>query len=530
MAYKLTKEAVKEEIRKCGNDPIYFLKNYVKITHPLKGQIPFTTFDYQDTLLSDFNDHRFNVILKARQLGISTIVAGYATWLMLFRREKAVLVLATKFKTAANLAVKVKKMMKSVPDWLRIAEITVDNQTSFELSNGSTIKASTTSKGDAGRSEALSLLIIDEAAHVENMEELWTGIFPTISTGGRCIALSTPNGVGNWFYKTYSDAENQSNNFHPVNLPWHVHPDNTPEWFQEQTKSMSRRDIAQEYECSFNMSGETVINPDNMEGIKKNLIEPKYRTGFDRNYWIWEEPQNGSSYMLVADVARGDGGDNSVFHVIKIETMEQVAEYQGKPTLDMFSSMLNSVGREYLNCLLVVENNNVGYNVLEKLIEVEYPNLYFSIKSTHEYVEQQTAEFQSNTVPGFSTTSKTRPLIIAKMEEFVRNKLINIKSGRLYQEFETFVWNNGRPEAMRGYHDDLVMSLAICCWVRDTALTANKREAAYTKAILGSIMKANSRMSTLVQGQDGYKQNQSLDPFAEDAKQKYKDFLWLIKG
>ena len=530
MAYKLTKEAVKEEIRKCGNDPIYFLKNYVKITHPLKGQIPFTTFDYQDVLLNDFNDHRFNVILKARQLGISTIVAGYATWLMLFRREKTVLVLATKFKTAANLAGKDKKMMKSIPEWLRIAEITIDNQTSFELSNGSNIKASTTSKSDAGRSEALSLLIIDEAAHVENMEELWTGIFPTISTGGRCIALSTPNGVGNWFYKTYTDAENQVNNFHPIKLPWHVHPDNTPEWFKEQTKSMSRRDIAQEFECSFNMSGETVIHPDNMGMIREAILEPKYRTGFDRNYWIWEEPQNGNSYMVIADVARGDGGDNSVFHVIKLETMEQVAEYQGKPVLEMFASMLNSVGREYGNALMVVENNNVGYNILEKLIDMDYPNLYYSTKSSHEYVEAMTAEVQNGVVPGFSTTSKTRPLIIAKMEEFIRNKVINIKSGRLYQELETFVWNNGRPEAMRGYHDDLVMSIAICCWVRDTALNANKREAAYTKALLTSMMKANSKINTLLPDQQGYKKNEALDPFKEDIVKKYQELNWLIKG
>jgi hypothetical protein len=267
-----------------------------------------------------------------------------------------------------------------------------------------------------------------------------------------------------------------------------------------------------------------------MAMIKDAIFEPKYRTGFDRNYWIWEEPQNGNSYMVIADVARGDGGDNSVFHVIKLETMEQVAEYQGKPVLEMFASMLNSVGREYGNALMVVENNNVGYNILEKLIDMDYPNLYYSTKSSHEYVEAMTAEVQNGVVPGFSTTSKTRPLIIAKMEEFIRNKVINIKSGRLYQELETFVWNNGRPEAMRGYHDDLVMSIAICCWVRDTALNANKREAAYTKALLTSMMKANSKINTLLPEQAGYKKNQALDPFKEDIVKKYQELNWLIKG
>ena len=160
--------------------------------------------------MEDFQDYRFNVILKARQLGISTISAAYVAWLMMFHREKNVLVIATKFNTAANLVKKVKAIIKNLPDWLRISNVDIDNRTSFVLSNGSQIKASSTS-GDAGRSEALSLLVIDEAAHVEGLDELWTGLYPTLSTGGRCIALSTPNGVGNWFHKICVDAELENN-------------------------------------------------------------------------------------------------------------------------------------------------------------------------------------------------------------------------------------------------------------------------------------------------------------------------------
>ena len=121
---------------------------------------------------------------------------------------------------------------------MRIASIKIDNRTSFVLTNGSEVKASSTS-GDAGRSEALSLLVIDEAAHVDGLEELWTGLYPTLSTGGRCIALSTPNGVGNWFHKTYVEAESGVNDFHPTNLPWHVHPDRDEEWFIKETRNMS---------------------------------------------------------------------------------------------------------------------------------------------------------------------------------------------------------------------------------------------------------------------------------------------------
>lgn len=532
---RISKDTMMSEIRKCGQDPVYFLKNYVKISHPIKGQIPFTTYSFQDDLLNDFKDHRFNVILKARQLGISTIVAGYAAWMLLFRREKQVMVVATKFKTAANIVIKVKKMLKTLPDWMMIANIVADNQSSFELDNGSKINASTTSAKDAGRSESLSLLIVDEAAFVEGMEELWTGILPTISTGGRCIALSTPNGVGNWFYKTYTDAESGTNLFNPINLPWNVHPDRDHEWFREQTKNMSKREIAQEFECSFNMSGETVISPEDMSMLTENVREPKHRTGFDRNYWIWEEPQAGVGYLVAADVSRGDGADNSVFHVFRLDTFEQVAEYQGKPNHDMFAMMLNSVGKEYGNALMVVENNNVGYNVLDKLQTLEYPNLYFSTKGSHEFVDNYTAEFASSVVPGFSTTSKTRPLIIAKMEEFVRNKVIKINSPRSIREFQTFVWNNGKPESMRGYNDDLVMSIAIGCWVKDVALTTNKRENAYTSAILGSMIKSNTKINTTIPGMVGYQK--VSDPFSqspiqkqEQAKKQMQEFFWLYKG
>ena len=128
--------------------------------------------------------------------------------------------------------------------------------------------------------------------------------------------------------------------------------------------------------------------------------------------------------------------DYSVFHVFKLETMEVVAEYQGKPSLDMYANILNQIGREYGDALMVVENVGIGISVCEKLEELEYPNLYYSIKGTHEYVDSNSAQFKSGTVAGFTTSSKTRPLIVAKLEEFIRNKLITIYSNRLYNEFK----------------------------------------------------------------------------------------------
>jgi hypothetical protein len=524
MSYSLTREEVLKELVKCGKNPAYFINNYAKISHPLRGLIPFKMYPFQEQLVHDFNDHRFNIILKARQLGISTISAAYISWLMMFHRDKSVLVIATKFGTAANLVKKVKSIHRNLPDWMRIAKISIDNRTSFELSNGSQIKASSTS-ADAGRSEALSLLVIDEAAHVDGLDELWTGLYPTLSTGGRCIALSTPNGVGNWFHQTYVDAQEDRNDFFQTRLPWDVHPDRNPTWFEKETKNMSRTQIAQELQCNFNMSGETVFHPEDMERLKADVCEPKYRTGFDRNFWIWEEFQEGFTYMVSADVARGDGKDYSTFHIFKIETMEIVGEYQGKVTPDMFARMLLDVGKQYGNCMVVVENNTVGWTVLDKLQEAAYPNLFYSYKSSHEYVDPIIAETKNNTVMGFSMTSKTRPLVVAKLEEFVRNKLVTVYSQRLLNEMETFIWHNGKPQAMKKYNDDLIMAFAIGCWVKDTVYTTNQRTSDYNKAFLSTMTKSSSKLNTSIPGMVGYKANKK----SQEIK-KNKEFIWLLKG
>jgi len=520
----LSKREVMAEIVRCGKEPAYFCNTYAKISHPMKGLIEFDLYDFQKEALEDFKKNRFNVILKARQLGISTTVAAYVCWMMLFHRDKNVLVVATKLGTATNLVKKIKAIHRHLPEWLKIANISVDNRTSFELANGSQVKASSTS-GDAGRSEALSLLVVDEAAFVEGMEELWAGLYPTLSTGGRCVALSTPNGVGNWFHKTYTEAEEGKNDFHTIKLPWIVHPDRDQAWFEKETRNMSRREIAQELECNFNASGETVVHGDDLNVILEGLSEPKRRTGFDRNYWIWEEPGEERDYLLVADVARGDGSDFSVAQVFDVQSMCQVAEYQGKITPDMFAPLLFSIASEYNNALLVTENNSLGIGVLSRLKDLEYKNLYYSVKSTHEYVDELTAE-AVGAVPGFTMSMKTRPLVIAKFEEFVRNKLITINSMRLANEIKTFVWHNGRPQAMRSYNDDLVIAACIGCWVRDTALVTNKRDVEYKKALLSGISVSNTTFNTKIHGQTGHTHRNSF----RGTDGRMHDLGWIIKG
>ena len=263
MAVKNKARQIKEIIR-CGKEPQYFFNKYVKIQHPTKGTIPFKTYDFQDTCVDDFRNHRFNIVLKSRQLGLSTISAAYAAWLAIFYKDKNILVIATKLSVAQNFIRKVKFVLHSMPKWLLLPEIINNNKQALEFSNGSTIKAIPTSE-DAGRSEALTLLIVDEAAFVRNFDTIWTGLYPTLSTGGQAIVLSTPNGVGGQYYDLWMQAQSGENVFNPIKLAWDVHPDRGEEWFKEETKNMSQKQIAQELLCDFQASGETFLQASDIE-------------------------------------------------------------------------------------------------------------------------------------------------------------------------------------------------------------------------------------------------------------------------
>ena len=259
-----TKKELVAEILNCAKSPSYFLKKYGFIQHPTRGLIPFSTFNYQDDLLDAFDKHRFNIILKSRQVGITTLIAGYIAWLIYFHQDKNALVVATKQEVAKNMIREIKIIFKNLPSWLTLSKISIDNKQSIELNNGSRVKATTTAS-DAGRSEALSLLVVDETAHIKLFEDLWVGLWPTLSRGGRAILSSTPKGTGNGFHKIYQQAQNNQNTFNcgfgkyvkpdkaeeifNDRLMWWVHPENSKEWFVNETMGKSRREIAQEYEC-----------------------------------------------------------------------------------------------------------------------------------------------------------------------------------------------------------------------------------------------------------------------------------------
>jgi hypothetical protein len=480
---KYNKQLQVKEIVKCGKNPDYFFKNYLKIQHPVQGLIPFNTYKFQDECVEDFMQHRFNVVLKSRQLGMSTLVAAYAVWLGIFQREKNILIIATKLAVAQNFIIKVKTMLRSLPKWLLLPEIVANNKQMIQFSHGSQIKAIPTSE-DAGRSEALSLLIVDEAAFVRNFDTIWTGIYPTISTGGRVIILSTPNGVGGQYHKLYTDAEAGLNEFNPIKLMWDVHPERGQAWFDEVTKNLSRRQIAQEYLCDFATSGETFLDQSSIDWLGSIVEKPIDRQGDDRNVWIWKYPLSEHDYVMSADVSRGDSKDYSTFHIIDNETSEVVAEYKGKIRPDTFAEVINEFGLMYNKALVCPENNSYGYATILKLQELNYPRLYYRKRKTPmigDYVPKSSAD-----TAGFNTNGKTRSTILAKLEEVIRNKQLIIRSSRFYEELKVFTWKTGRAEARRGFNDDLVMSLAIGAWLFDGASDYSKNSKALNDAILGA--------------------------------------------
>ena len=485
------KEVIKKEYLKCAQDPVYFLKKYAVIQHPIQGKIPFSLYEFQEKSLVDFNEHNYNVILKARQLGISTLTAGYALWMMTFQSDKNILVIATKQDTAKNLVTKIRVMHANLPSWVK-SKCVEDNKLSLRYSNGSQVKA-IASTDEAGRSEALSLLIIDEAAFIDKIDTIWTAAQSTLATGGKCIALSTPNGVGNWFHKVWVEAEEESDwNF--IRLHWSLHPDRDEEWRTEQEKLLGPSMAAQEYDCDFITSGQTVIDGVILEEYRNTQIEePVEKRGMDSNLWVWRQPDYTKNYVVAADVARGDASDFSAFHVIEIESMEQVAEYKGKiPTKD-FGNLCMNTAMEYNNALLVIENSSIGWATIQQVIDREYDNLFYTSKDLH-YVDVQHQisnkyrNLERNMVPGFSTTIKTRPMIVAKLEEYFRENEIIVHSSRLIDELFVFIWKNQRAEAMTGYNDDLVMSFAIGLWVRDTALRLKNEGIELQKKVLGKLL------------------------------------------
>ena len=341
------------------------------------------------------------------------------------------------------------------------------------------------------------------------------------------MALSTPNGIGNWFHQTWEKAESGENSFIPVKLPWTVHPERDQAWRDQQDADLGPRMAGQECDCDFLASGDTVFEPEDMLFYEKTYEkEPLERRGVDANLWIWEGVDYTKSYMVTADVARGDSQDYSAFHVFEIESCTQVAEYKGKISPKEYGNVLVGIASEYNDALLVIENANIGWATIEQVLTREYKNLYYSSTSQMESVESYMHKYERDKlVPGFTMSMRTRPLVVAKMIEYIREKSVTIQSKRLMGEMRVFVWKNGKPQAQDRYNDDLLISCATALYVRDTALKLRQQGIDLARAQLSSFTNLNAQNKAVIKSVG----NQQNNPYIVDTPGGKEDISWLLK-
>lgn len=481
-----------EEFVKCAKSFKYFAKRYLRVLSLAHGMVPFELYEYQERMLQDFENYKFNLTKKFRQAGATSLAVLWALWLCMFRTDQNILLISITDREALKSGKILEKALEWIKDnepWLYPEMKTNSGHTKVFSSTNSQIEFRTKK---SIRGSSLTLCLVDECAFIEGMEEVWAALYPTISSGGlstksgKVILISTVNGKGNFFEKTYTDALAGRNKFHIVDIKYTEHPlYKDPEWQQQAKANMPPKQWAQEYEASFLGSGETYIKTEALSRIDQYIQDKHVRkklfaewdneeclVDLDKNnieikhQWergalhIWKEPIPNHEYIIGADTAEGMGenADGSVFQVIDSTTMEQVAEFSSNTIPPhVFAVILSRIGLYYNSALIVVENIGVGTAVIDKLIHTTYyENLYYTLTGNQEK-------------PGITPNRTIRQLCLECMKNYIDNDLIKIYSPRLYNELSSFRYNPSkkRAEAENGQHDDLVMALSMALHIRD---------------------------------------------------------------
>lgn len=473
-----------QEFEKCSNDFSYFAKNYVKITHPKRGLVPFNLYDYQKRFVQKVQENRFVLVSKFRQGGLTTTTIVFMLWLCIFRMDQQILIVSIGDREAVEAGRKLKNAIENLPDWIK-PNMGKNNDHEKEFVDTNCNIQFRSPKGV--RSASLSWLIVDEAAFINNMEELWAGMMPTLATGGNCVVISTSNGMGNWYQEYYYDALEGKNDFTVVEMEYTECPDyQDPEWVRFMQAQLGPRRFKQEILRSFLGGGSTYIDSDLIVQLDKDtrndlpkrklfpewdapmeMLDSKGKAKVaDLNnltyqpgaLWIWKEPERGHEYILAADVAAGIGteGDYSCFHVVDMATCEQVAEfYSNMVTPHVFAEVVAQTGNYYNSAQVIVENQQDGKIVLNRLVNdpnLCYENLYWE--------KQDKAGL---------TVQLNRPTILDAFHYAITAKVLKIHSKRLVNEIKTFEYSRQKkkPMARPGKHDDAVMAMAIAMFIRD---------------------------------------------------------------
>lgn len=474
-----------EELRCCMDPvtgPMYFMENFMYIQHPTKGRMQFVPFEFQRGLVDAYHNYRKSINMVSRQMGKSTVAAGYLLWYGMFMPDSTILVASNKHDGALEIMQRIRYAYESVPDHIR-AGVVAYNKKSIEFDNGSRIIAQTTT-ANTGRGLALSLIYMDELAFVEHniARELWTSLSPTLSTGGKCIITSTPNIDEDQFAEIWFTANKLTdeygnetkigpNGFKPFFADWRSHPDRDEEWAKAEREAVGDDKFKREHECQFITFEETLINS---TALAKLQGKPPLQVVENVRWYKDINPQ--CTYIISLDPSMGTGGDNAAIQVIELPTLRQVAEWQHNRTrIEEQIDLLRRVGK-YIQSkgdpeiYWSVENNSLGEAALVVIRDTGED--HFAGSMLHDPNTKGTRKRK-----GFTTTPKSKQETCATLKRIIENGVIEINSKALIGELKTFVFRGGSFAARPGTTDDLVMSLILALRMADFVAKWDDRSA-----------------------------------------------------
>ena len=458
-----TEEQVKEYLL-CAKDPIYFIENYCKIISLDHGLVPFKLYECQREKVKIIHENRKVILMEGRQQGKTTTSAAYILWYTLFQDSKTVAILANKATAAREVLYRYQLMYEHLPQWLQQG-VTTWNKGDIELENNSKVfTAATSASGIRGKS--VNMLYVDETAIIPNnvAEDFFTSVYPTISAGEttKILLSSTPLGY-NHFWRFWNDAENKRNDFVPLFIPYWKIPGRDEKWAEEQKRQLGELKFNQEVLCTFLGSSLTLIRSDVIAKMSPaRVIHSK--DGLD----VFEEPVKGNNYVLIADTAKGVGGDYSSFSVIDISSVpyKQVAKYRDNKISPMlYPSVIYKVGKEYNEAYVLTEVNSSEQVSTILYSEMEYENILFVSRNADGQVVSG-GFGGGKTQLGVNTDKKVKRVGCMNFKALVEEGKLLVQDIDTIAEISTFIENNkGTYAADEGYHDDLVMTLVLFSWL-----------------------------------------------------------------
>jgi len=462
---EFTQDMVGEFI-KCANNPTYFSEKYIQIVHVDKGLIPIKMYDYQKEIVEKITNNRRVAVVTSRQAGKTTTAVAVILHYVLFNEHKTCALLANKGDAAREILDRIKIAYEALPKWLQQGVIEW-NKGSVEFENGCKIIAGATSSS-AIRGKSISFLYIDETAFVENWDEFFASVFPTISSGKttKMLYTSTPNGL-NHFYKTCEGAKADTNGFEYVEVPWQRVPGRDDKWKKETLAAMDQdtQKFSQEFECGFLGSSGTLI-----DGSKLKSLVPRNPVGQTQHMKVYEKPQKDHTYICVVDVARGKGLDYSAFQIIDVTEMpyRQVCVFKDNmiTPIDYAEIIYRSI-KSYNEAYTLVEVNDIGEQVSETLhYEFEVETLMFT-ESAGRSGKRISTGFSKKADKGIRTTKAVKSVGCNMLKMLVEQDQLILSDFDTINELSTFSRKANSYEAESGCHDDLVMGLVLFAWMTD---------------------------------------------------------------